>query len=56
MKSRPAVAADELPASTWYSAFSPDKTGHGCPVPSLLVAHGSPVAEQSLNTDISQSP
>src|SRR5580700_11381774 len=56
MKPRSADAADELPASTWYSAFSPESTGHGCPVPSLLVAQGSPFAEQSLNSDSSQSP
>ena len=56
MNPRSEVAAVESRASTWYSAFSPDSTGHGCPVPWLFVAHGSPSTEQSLNTDFSQSP
>jgi hypothetical protein len=56
MKSRSAVSAEPVPASTWYSPFSPVSTGHGWPVPWSLVAHGSPFAEQSLKTDTSQSP
>ena len=56
MKARSASTVAGSCARIWSSAFSPDSTGHGCPVPWLLGAHGWPLTWQSPNTETSQSP